>query len=226
MQSYNASPQTGDTKEAIDPSQPIVNRRRGFLKAFGLAGAALSAGALFSSRGPAKAASRVTPGDIDILRLLAAAELIEADLWQQYAELGGAHSRPAPRGGGPDVHADEQLSGGLHEPRSRRPPICFQQCRRRAEPRHVPERVFAICGRGAGGPRRIPHLAEQPGDRRPADRPTDQLDEAQRRYQLVHPLSQRLQPRSRRQGGSGLARPVRGSVHCDPPQSGSSSPLL
>ena len=30
-----------------------------------------------------------TPGDIAILRLLAAAELIEADLWQQYAELGG-----------------------------------------------------------------------------------------------------------------------------------------
>jgi len=30
-----------------------------------------------------------TQGDIAILRLLAAAELIEADLWQQYAELGG-----------------------------------------------------------------------------------------------------------------------------------------
>src|SRR5580692_13015447 len=30
-----------------------------------------------------------TAGDVAILRLLAAAELIEADLWQQYAELGG-----------------------------------------------------------------------------------------------------------------------------------------
>jgi hypothetical protein len=92
MQSYNASVahESGDTKEAVDPSQPIVNRRRGFLKTFGLAGAALSAGALFSSRGPAKAASNSpTPGDIAILRLLATAELIEADLWQQYAELGG-----------------------------------------------------------------------------------------------------------------------------------------
>jgi Ferritin-like domain len=84
MQTDNA-PQN----EAVDPNQPIVNRRRGFLKTFGLAGATLSAGALFSSRGPAKAASGVTPGDIDILRLLATAELIEADLWQQYAELGG-----------------------------------------------------------------------------------------------------------------------------------------
>ena len=81
--------EAGDTKDAVDPNQPIVNRRRGFLKTFGLAGAALSAGAFFSSQGPAKAASGATPGDIDILRLLAAAELIEADLWQQYAELGG-----------------------------------------------------------------------------------------------------------------------------------------
>jgi hypothetical protein len=87
MQSDNAP--AGDTKDGVDPNQPIVNRRRGFLKTFGLAGAALSAGALFSSQRPAKAASEVTQGDIDILRLLAAAELIEADLWQQYAELGG-----------------------------------------------------------------------------------------------------------------------------------------
>jgi hypothetical protein len=84
-----SSKESGDTKDAFDPSQLIVNRRRGFLKTFGLAGAALSAGALFSSRGPAKAADRPPQGDIDILRLLAAAELIEADLWQQYAELGG-----------------------------------------------------------------------------------------------------------------------------------------
>ena len=31
----------------------------------------------------------LTKGDVAILKLLAAAELIEADLWQQYAELGG-----------------------------------------------------------------------------------------------------------------------------------------
>jgi len=32
---------------------------------------------------------RLNPGDVAILQLLAAAELIEADLWQQYNELGG-----------------------------------------------------------------------------------------------------------------------------------------
>jgi hypothetical protein len=78
-----------DAINAVKAKRPIANRRRGFLKAFGLAGAALSTGAFLSSRGPARADDRVTRGDIEILRLLAAAELIEADLWQQYAELGG-----------------------------------------------------------------------------------------------------------------------------------------
>ena len=64
---------SGDANEAIDPNQPVVNRRRRFLKSFGLAGAALSAGAMFSARTPAKAASGVSSGDIHILRLLAAA---------------------------------------------------------------------------------------------------------------------------------------------------------
>jgi Ferritin-like domain len=92
MESNNATTahsERGDTNGVVHPNQPIANQRRGFLKAFGVAGAALSAGALFSSAGPAEAAGGVTPGDIHILRLLAAAELIETDLWEQYAELGG-----------------------------------------------------------------------------------------------------------------------------------------
>ena len=40
---------------------------------------------------PARAQERgrLGPGDTAILRFLAAAELVEADLWTQYAELGG-----------------------------------------------------------------------------------------------------------------------------------------
>jgi Ferritin-like domain len=65
--------------------------RRSFLKGVGLAGAAaVPAAALFASE--ASAASReITEGDIAILRLLAAIELIEADLWEQYNELGGVN---------------------------------------------------------------------------------------------------------------------------------------
>jgi hypothetical protein len=36
----------------------------------------------------------LTRGDVAILRFLAAAELIESDLWTQYAELGGIGDNP------------------------------------------------------------------------------------------------------------------------------------
>jgi hypothetical protein len=67
--------------------------RRSFMKRLGMAGAAaaLPAGALLTSQTPARAAGNgsLNAGDAAILRFLAAAELIEADLWTQYAELGG-----------------------------------------------------------------------------------------------------------------------------------------
>ena len=60
-----------------------------------MTGAAYTASALFGSDGEARAASAPNPGDVAILRLLAAAELIEADLWTQYAELGGVSAANA-----------------------------------------------------------------------------------------------------------------------------------
>jgi hypothetical protein len=64
--------------------------RRSFLKGSLVTGAAI-AGARFlgEPKAFAQSSESLTKGDVAILRLLAAAELIEADLWQQYAELGG-----------------------------------------------------------------------------------------------------------------------------------------
>jgi hypothetical protein len=63
--------------------------RRSFLKGVGLAGAAAVPGsAMFASEAMARGRG-ITKGDVAILRFLAAAELIEFDLWQQYNELGG-----------------------------------------------------------------------------------------------------------------------------------------
>jgi Ferritin-like domain len=52
----------------------------------GNAGNALAAN---ESQTPPQPSTGLTNGDVAILQLLAAAELIEADLWQQYNELGG-----------------------------------------------------------------------------------------------------------------------------------------
>jgi hypothetical protein len=60
----------------------------------GLAASGVSTfGAQNSAFGPQNS-GRLTPGDIAILRFLAAAELIESDLWVQYAELGGIGNNP------------------------------------------------------------------------------------------------------------------------------------
>ena len=69
-----------------------VVKRRSFLKGLGIAGAALSAGALLRTEAKAddkRSSGRLSKGDVALLRFAAAVELIEADLWQQYNELGG-----------------------------------------------------------------------------------------------------------------------------------------
>ena len=69
--------------------------RRRFLGLTGLA--ALGLGVLPAEGALAGAADAPTKRDIAILRFLAAAELIETDLWQQYAELAAGQSRPTAR---------------------------------------------------------------------------------------------------------------------------------
>jgi len=72
--------------------------RRSFMRSGLLAGGAATIGAgLLANGTPAHAQDRegngkLHSGDIAILRFLAAAELIEADLWTQYAELGGVNA--------------------------------------------------------------------------------------------------------------------------------------
>ena len=76
-------------------STNIVKRpmnRRSILKGGLLAGGAVTLGVGLFGRGTSAFAAELNEGDIAILRFLAAAELIESDLWTQYAELGGIGS--------------------------------------------------------------------------------------------------------------------------------------
>jgi hypothetical protein len=74
--------------------------RRSFLRS-GLAGPVMGA-AFLSAGSPSRAFADDGPtqGDIDILRFLAAAEIIETDLWQQYNELAGIQDIEVPGGSG------------------------------------------------------------------------------------------------------------------------------
>src|SRR5271156_4474179 len=78
------------SKDQAESSSKTGVKRRSFLKGMGMAGAALTGGSLLaaaSETGQTKGI--ITSGDVALLRFVAAAELIEADLWIQYAELGG-----------------------------------------------------------------------------------------------------------------------------------------
>jgi hypothetical protein len=87
----------GEREEIMKKLTEALERpasRRSFLKNSMVAGAVATAGAGILGRGlPAFARetsnASITKGDVAILRFLAAAELIESDLWIQYAELGG-----------------------------------------------------------------------------------------------------------------------------------------
>src|SRR5881398_3290476 len=97
FQHNSAKEVTGSSQLAAQVSAPNRLARRTFLKNVGLGAALLAPGAALLS-GPGKAWAKndkqrknraLTRGDVAILQLLAAAELIEADLWKQYNELGG-----------------------------------------------------------------------------------------------------------------------------------------
>jgi hypothetical protein len=80
--------------------------RRSFLRkglavgGAGAIGAGLLANGLSLPAFAEESSSSLTKGDIAILRLLAAVEIIESDLWQQYNELGGIQDSEVPGGSG------------------------------------------------------------------------------------------------------------------------------
>src|SRR6201988_4908658 len=89
----NPSEANQSSAEDVQRHWQGVVKRRSFLKGLGIAGATLSASAILGTESNAQTArsnGKLSKGDAALLRFAAAAELIEADLWQQYNELGGA----------------------------------------------------------------------------------------------------------------------------------------
>jgi hypothetical protein len=97
-----------------------ASNRRSFIKNSAVAGAAATVGAGILGSGLTALAETnhkgpgVTKGDIAILQFLAAAEIIETDLWQQYTELGGTQDAEehGVNGGSPLYMAALQILDG------------------------------------------------------------------------------------------------------------------
>ena len=91
----SALPGNGAAQPSADNqanSQPQNIQRRSFLKGLGVAGAVVTGATVLESVPSALAEpgrGRLTRGDAAILSWLAAAEIIESDLWLQYQELAG-----------------------------------------------------------------------------------------------------------------------------------------
>src|SRR5258706_4632947 len=81
---------SGGNPSSEQPSRPVVGRRS-FLKGLGATGALLvPATALLATKARASGddgGGKLSKGDASILRFLAAAEIIESDLWEQYWEF-------------------------------------------------------------------------------------------------------------------------------------------
>jgi Ferritin-like domain len=95
--------------------------RRSLLVRGAAAGATIGAGGLLADATPAFAEGGLDHGDAAILRFLAAAELIETDLWRQYNELAGIQDSEVPGGtGSPAYHdavavLDEDMDQYIHD---------------------------------------------------------------------------------------------------------------
>jgi Ferritin-like domain len=92
--------------EASEQSGHLTSRRSFLLKGAAVGAASLGAGRLLADPPAAFASGGLTSGDAAILRFLAAAEILETDLWQQYNELAGIQDGEVPGGSGNPAYTE------------------------------------------------------------------------------------------------------------------------
>lgn len=92
-----------------DRTADLTSRRAFLRKGVALGAGTLGAGLLANvspSALAAESSGAISKGDAAILRFLAALEIIEADLWQQYNELGGIQDKEVPGGSGSEAYTE------------------------------------------------------------------------------------------------------------------------
>src|SRR6476619_6793960 len=96
--------------ETTEQYEHRTSRRSFLVKGAAVGAGTLGAGRLLADPPAAVASGGLTKGDAAILRLAAAIEIIETDIWQQYNELAGIQDGEVPGGSGNPDNTDDEIS--------------------------------------------------------------------------------------------------------------------
>jgi len=100
-----SAPLEDNSEKRIKPRKRYISRRSFLGKTIALGAGTVGAGLLGSIR-TAEASGSLSPGDAALLRFPAALELLEADFWIQYNELGGIQDNEVPGGRGNEAYTN------------------------------------------------------------------------------------------------------------------------
>jgi hypothetical protein len=115
-----SAPLEDNSEKKIKPRKRYISRRSFLGKTIALGAGTVGAGLLGSIR-TAEASGSLSLGDAALLRFPAALELIEADFWVQYNELGGIQDSEVPGGTGNPAYTealaalDEDMDQYIHD---------------------------------------------------------------------------------------------------------------
>jgi hypothetical protein len=114
-------PFKNDLEHRVKPRKTSISRRSFLGKSLAVgAGTTIGVGLLGATR-EAEASQGLFPGDAALLRFAAAAEILEADFWIQYNELGGVQDPEVPGGTGNEPYTkaievlDEDMPIYIHD---------------------------------------------------------------------------------------------------------------
>src|SRR5437870_12897303 len=115
------SPQAEKSEERVRPPKKFISRRSFLGKSLAVGAGTIGGAGLLTSTRTAEASGGLSPGDAALLRFPAALELLEADFWIQYNELGGVQDAEVPGGSGNPAYTaaiqvmDDEMDQYIHD---------------------------------------------------------------------------------------------------------------
>jgi hypothetical protein len=120
MKTLNKSAAKNNSEGKAKRSKYPMSRRAFLRKSLAVGAGTIGAGFFINTR-TARASGGLTPGDAALLRFPAALELLEADFWIQYNELGGIQDPEVPGGSGSPLYTadlamlDSDMAQYIHD---------------------------------------------------------------------------------------------------------------